>query len=181
MKTTFITCCAIFLSLVTGQPVRAQSVPDGDWGGFYIGAQIGTSELSDDTDIDRTISGGVHLGYLYDFGQIVLGGELSYDDQSGFDGPFACNNVSATALHLRGGYDAGRFLPYAKVGVANVDIGGCSTGSDIVTSLGLGIDYQLSERFRLGLEYTHRNEDNFDGGGFRYNDETIQLRGGLNF
>ena len=64
-----------------------------DWTGGYVGAQLGYADIGGD-DIDGTsLSGdggllGLHGGYMYDFGQFVLGGEIDWDSAD-FDVPLS--------------------------------------------------------------------------------------------
>lgn len=142
-------------------PIMAAPAPQpvSNWGGLYVGGQIGTFDsessalVSDfltaddlidldldpsflDETIDIGLNGtafGLHIGYMYDIGNLVLGAELDYD-QINFDelsgsiqGVTVSENVDGedgTIARLKGrvGYNAGRFLPYATAGVARLDV-----------------------------------------------------------
>ncbi|MBD9526734.1 outer membrane protein [Paracoccus sp. PAR01] len=138
-------------------PVEASA----DWTGFYAGLQYGkgNAELSyagesADSDMDGY---GVHAGYMRDFGQFVLGGELDYNrislDESDEDGDLY-------RLRGRAGYDLGKFLPYATLGVAQLELGDLSeTGM----TYGIGADYMINDKFTVGAEYTRNDFKDVDG------------------
>ncbi len=91
-------------------PVEAAPVTlNGDWTGFYAGLQLGylDADATGGLEADDTTYG-IHLGYDYDFGQFVLGGELDYDATSAEFAP-GVEIDSVTRAKLRFGYDAGVF------------------------------------------------------------------------
>lgn len=146
-----------------------------DWTGFYVGLSAFQGSYSNDggvTDLGDTDGFGVQAGYLRDFGSFVLGGELaqvwgSYENST--------DDWDSTRLKLIGGYDAGRFLPYAFAGVADYNIDGGE--SDTVTIYGIGARYAISSRFVAGLEYLVSKKDDFDGvPGFDLEDSDLSLR-----
>ncbi|MDO5643217.1 MAG: outer membrane beta-barrel protein, partial [Paracoccus sp. (in: a-proteobacteria)] len=103
-------------------------VPALSWSGFYAGAQAGrfSGDLSQD-GVDSSFSGngyGLHAGYLHDMGRFVLGGELAYDRMSSLsigdtDLENDANRLSARAI---AGYDMGRVMPYATLGLARLSL-----------------------------------------------------------
>ncbi|MDT1061592.1 porin family protein [Paracoccus sp. CPCC 101403] len=126
--------------------------PGVDWTGWYAGVQYGQgsadSNYAGDSDMDGY---GLHGGYMHDFGNFVLGGELDYNrislDETDEDGDL-------WRLRGRAGYDMGKFLPYATLGVAQLEAGDLSeTG----ITYGLGADYMINDKFTVGAEYT-RND-----------------------
>lgn len=160
-----------------------------DWSGFYAGLQYGqgSAEVSgfgvtvDAGDFDAY---GLHAGYTRDFGQFVLGGELDYNKVD-FDD--ADEDGDLVRLRARAGYDAGRFLPYATLGVARVsgDIGDDSVSETGVT-YGIGADFRVTDSFTLGLEYSRNDfsdvlEDELGTSGVDLDTDLVQVRASYRF
>jgi opacity protein-like surface antigen len=116
-KTIAATAVAMFAALpavagtvappvIEPMPTAPVVKPQSDWTGFYAGLNgaVGT------TGGTTYWGGGVHAGYLYDSGDFVVGGEVSY------------NYVMSPATdHLFGadmilGYDAGNVMPHVTFG-----------------------------------------------------------------
>jgi len=148
-------------------PVMAAPAPvmtGNDWTGFYAGAQLGYGTLDPSVattpaEPDGAIYG-VHAGYNYDLGSIVLGAEVDYDATDiSFDTP-ASDVESVARLKARVGYDAGAFMPYFTAGYAQV-----TTDSDLADETdggfaGLGLSYMFSDQIILGGEVLqHQFED----------------------
>ncbi len=135
-----------------------------DWSGFYAGGQLGygEAETDDDTfDEDGAVYGG-QLGYNYDFGKLVLGGEVSYVGTEIGDEDSATEIDGIATAKLRAGYDAGTFLPYVTAGYASAytadDIGGEDQFDGYV--YGAGVDYKVTENIVVGGEVLqHEFED----------------------
>lgn len=169
-------------------PIVTAPVEDpSDWTGFYAGLQYGqgNAELkgagnSADEDFDAY---GVHAGYNHDMGKWVLGGELDYNkldfDQSEGDGDLV-------RLRGRAGYDMGKLLPYATLGVAHIsadDVGADLSETGI--TYGLGVEYKATEKFSVGLEYSRNDfsdvdEDNL-GKGIDLDSDLVQVRASYRF
>ena len=159
-------------------PVRSA-----DWTGFYAGAQLGYGQLkSDAIDEDpQDLLYGVHAGYLYDLGNIVVGAELDYDmTEIGFAAP-AVDLDSVARFKLRAGYDAGAFQPYLTAGVAQASVSGALDGTTDGQFAGLGLDYQLSDSFRVGGEVLAHQFDNLVDSGVDVEATTLTLRASYNF
>ena len=146
---------------VVEQPVIAPietitMAPVGNWDGFYAGLQYGKGTgdlgnrgtLADFGDFDAY---GLHAGYQKGFGKFVAGGELDYNKVSPDE---VYSDGDLTRLRLRAGYDAGKFLPYATVGVAKLST---DEFSDTGMTYGVGVDYKVAEHFTVGAEYS-RND-----------------------
>lgn len=154
-----------------------------DWTGFYAGAQLGYGQMTSDAiDEDpQDLLYGVHAGYLYDLGNIVLGAELDYDmTQIGFAAP-AVDLDSVARFKLRAGYDAGAFQPYLTAGVAQATVSGALDGTSDGQFAGLGLDYQLSDSFRVGGEVLAHQFDNLVDSGVDVEATTLTLRASYNF
>ena len=188
---------------IISAPVQMQ--PISDWTGLYLGAQAGygtTSTLQwsgtdqsgylfDGPDNDLSGGfGGVHVGYLYDLGQWVLGGELDYDwgDISNtFNGIVApdLSIVSVDAkideiyrLKLIGGYDLGNGLAYVTGGWfnANLDAGILGEADDSGWLLGVGYKHKFTENWIGGVEALHHRANNFNDSGADLKLNTISAR-----
>lgn len=142
-----------------------------DWTGFYAGAQIGGADLEispPGVDAYMGTKGrhyGLHAGYLRDYGQFVSGIELSYDKLDGFDESFFVSDMNGDFIRakLLAGYDAGRFLPYAAVSFAklNLDFLDGDSFDETGFGFGLGAKFMATQRLMLGVEWM-TNEFDFD-------------------
>jgi outer membrane immunogenic protein len=150
----------------------------GEWTGLYGGLQLGQIDVDGPGAADGDdLSFGLHVGYDYDFGQFVLGGELDYDTAD-IDLGGAATVDGVTRLKLRGGYDLGRTLVYATAGLARVET---SLGSDNGQFGGLGVAYQLSDQFVVGGEVLTHQFDDINGSGVDADATSISLRGSFRF
>jgi outer membrane immunogenic protein len=163
--------------------VQAPVMVSADWTGFYAGAQLGYGQLKSDAIVDepKDLTYGVHAGYLYDLGSIVVGGELDYDMTNiGFAAP-AVDLDSVARLKLRAGYDAGAFQPYIVAGAARAQVSGALDGSSDGTFAGVGLDYQLTDSFRIGGEVLAHQFDDLVNSGVDVTANTISLRASYSF
>ncbi len=159
-------------------PVFEPVVTGTDWTGAYGGLNLGYADIDGSGDADGDDSTyGLHLGYDYDFGRYVLGGEIEYDEVD-VDLGGAATADSVARLKLRGGYDFGRTLLYATGGIAQVDT---SIGSDTGEFLGIGVAYQVTERFTVGGELLEHRFDDIGGTGVDADATTFNLRGSFRF
>ncbi len=175
---------------VVAVPVAPVVQPSADWTGFYAGAHLGFGDVLVTTDDgnrrdaegDGTVYG-VHGGYMYDLGSIVVGGELAWTDLGGIS---LTNNNSAdsmAAAKVRLGYDMGNLLPYAVAGIARIEAtdSGASV-SDNFSLIGAGLDYAMTNNWRLGAEYNHVTTDDFAGiPGAEASADVISLRASFSF
>jgi len=149
-----------------------------DWTGAYGGLNLGYGDIdgSGTADGDGTTYG-VHLGYDYDFGKFVLGGELEYD-KADIDLNGAADVDDVTRLKIRGGYDLGRTLVYATAGAARVNT---SIGDDTGEFFGVGMAYQVTEKFTVGGEVLEHRFDDIGGTGVDADATTFNVRGSFRF
>lgn len=131
--------------------VVTPSAPSYDWTGAYAGVHGGFGRIDDHLlpfDVNPI---GVHAGYLFDFGSIVAGAEVSYT----YFNEAIPGAYSSVHGKVRLGYDAGRFLPYVTGGIGgfNVDV----RGTDMTYLLGGGVDFAVTDHFRVGGEYLWEN------------------------
>ncbi|MEM8538794.1 MAG: outer membrane beta-barrel protein, partial [Pseudomonadota bacterium] len=123
--------------------VPAPVAPGVDWTGFYAGGQLGygrldSSSIEDSDDPDGALYG-VHAGYNYDFGNLVLGGEVDYD-LTNIEVDTPSSDVDSVArAKVKLGYDAGLLLPYATAGVARVETTDDLDGDTDGSFFGLGV------------------------------------------
>ncbi len=112
------------------------------------------------TDPDGALYG-VHAGYNYDFGSVVLGGEVDYDLTDISISAPAVSDVDAVArVKAKLGYDAGAFMPYITAGYAQAQTSGGLDGDTDGAFAGLGLSYMMSDSIILGGEVLqHQFED----------------------
>ena len=150
----------------------------GDWTGGYAGLGFGNLDVDGTGAADGDdIAYGAHIGYDYDFGQFVLGGEIEYD-ATDINLGGAATVDSVARLKLRGGYDMGRTMVYLTGGVAEVDT---SIGSDTGGFGGIGLAYQVNDRFYVGGEILGHKFENIGGTGVDADATSVSLRGGVRF
>jgi len=148
-----------------------------NWTGFYAGVSAVSGTFNNGLSDFGTSGFGVQAGYLRDLGSFVVGGELAYSKGDfGNDAPTA--DWDAMRLKLIGGYDAGRFLPYAFVGMTRFDVNQGVTFSDTMPNYGLGVRLALgsSGKIALGLEYLVESKDNFGNSGSDVKYDELSLR-----
>ncbi|MBT0778531.1 porin family protein [Paracoccus sp. pheM1] len=166
---------------VVEQPVAvAQTRADVDWTGFYAGLQYGQGNLDasvpgvtvDAGDFDAL---GLHAGYLRDFGQFVLGGELDYNnvEHDDFDG-----SADLWRLRARAGYDMGKFQPYVTLGAARLS---GEDAKETGLTYGIGADFLLTDNFSAGLEYSHADFSDVDGTNIDLDADMVQIRASYRF
>lgn len=148
----------------------------GDWTGGYAGLSLGNADISGDVSGDD-YTYGIHGGYDYDFGRFVLGGELELDGMD-IDLGGGASVDSVGRLKLRGGYDLGRTLVYVTAGIAEVDT---SLGSESGGFGGIGMAYQVNDRFYVGGELLEHDFSDISGSGVDADATTLSIRGGLRF
>jgi predicted porin len=161
-------------------PAPAPVYSGGDWTGFYTGLQLGYGDVDGPGALDGD-NGlyGFHAGYNYDFGRFVMGGELDYDQTDIDLGGGAASVDSVARAKLKGGYDFGRTLGYVTAGVARADT---SVGDETGPFAGLGMTYQVNERFDVGAEALYHQFDDLGGvAGADVDATTITLRGSYKF
>lgn len=136
----------------------------GDWTGGYAGVQLsyGSAEVEDvfgDDESDGALFG-VNSGYRYDFGRIVLGGEVSYDGAD-ITLPNDVDVDSVLRAGVTAGYDAGRILPYVTAGYAGASFSEELGGEDRFDGgyYGLGAAYQFTDRIAVSAEVLQHRFD----------------------
>ena len=160
-------------------PVPVQVDMTGDWTGFYAGGSLGYADVTGSNTLGDDVNGltfGVHGGYDYDLGALVLGGEV---DLSGFDvtdESIGLDVDQVARAKLRVGYDAGDFLPYAALGVAQLTTSGAVDDEDMGNFYGLGIDFRATDQMRVGGEILQHEFEDFAGSGIDVEAVTASAR-----
>lgn len=150
-----------------------------NWTGGYIGGQFGYGDLGRNLSGDGPI-GGLHLGYLQDFGNGFAGGiQASYDwGDLGISGlPNRVRQVGR--IGARGGAVVDDFFIYGTLGAARARVPGI--GSETGPYGGIGIEYALNDSWRLGGEVLYHRFSNFAGTGLGVSATTVQARASFRF
>jgi opacity protein-like surface antigen len=155
----------------------AMVAPSGDWGGLYMGAQLGYGHVDTRlTNGDDGAIGGLHVGYRWDFGQTVAGTELDYDWT---DISIGDENVDGIA-RLKGtlGYDLGNTLAYGVVGYGQAD----SSAGDAEGWLGgVGLAYAVNPKWIVSGEVLYQDFDEFGDTGAGGHATTATIRASYRF
>ncbi|MBF9030569.1 porin family protein [Rhodobacterales bacterium HKCCE3408] len=154
--------------------VAPAAAPVTDWSGAYVGLQYDTIA---DGFLDNGVAGsftvegqvyGIFGGYRFDFGQLVVGGEVDYmmgdGDITAGAAVTAVDYDRLLRVGIEGGFDLGRALVYGTAGYADIDI---SAGAGSLDSsgyfYGLGVDILATDRVVIGVEALRHQFDDFDG------------------
>lgn len=134
--------------VIAPAPTMPAPAPSTDWTGFYAGLNgaVGT------TGGTTYWGGGAHAGYLYDSGDFVVGGEVSYT----YVASPATDHLFGADLIL--GYDAGTVMPHLTFGgsyLAGPSLFGVSAGAGL--SIKASDNVILTGRYRYTYEPTGPN------------------------
>lgn len=188
---------AMFAGAVTTGAALAQSA---DWTGVYVGATYGATSDNDDQfnggvlvrGLDYDGHGlGLFAGFNSQRGNLVYGAELGVAPYTTDD---PANHIGARERYIdikgRLGYATGKALVYGVLGFSTATTIESPGNVDIGTSgmnYGLGVDYQVTDRFFMGVEMLQRNLDGdytssgFPGWTFDTRSQSLSLRGGFRF
>jgi opacity protein-like surface antigen len=149
-----------------------------DWTGFYVGAQVGYGRLEDTTrnEEDDGVVGGVHAGYDFDYGNLVLGVGIDVDATD-----ITLPNSQLDTLvrgRIRAGIDSGNFLFYGVGGPewADASITGTTADNDVGYFVGAGVEYRINQNLSAGVEGLYHQFDDFDNTGTDFNFTSVQAR-----
>ncbi|QBY00637.1 porin family protein [Rhodophyticola sp. CCM32] len=164
--------------VVVAQP--APTYVGNDWTGFYGGGQLGYGDVG--TSGAATVDGdggfvGLHGGYMWDFGNAVIGAEIDYDS-SEIELDAGAGSIDDIArLKLRAGWDAGNILYYGTVGTAaaSANIGGVDY-DDTGWLAGAGLSYDLGNNWVVGGEVLYHEFEDFDATGIDVDVTTVSAR-----
>ncbi len=136
----------------------ATAVQAGEFDGGWVGGKIGQNRTGM-TGVDRqnADSYGIEAGHNWNMGGFLLGVDGFVDSNSKAAHNPAPSNYGSTVygLDAKLGIDAGKWLPYAKIGYAQTDgngTAGAVGGSDI--HLGIGVEYKFAPNWSVGGEFT---------------------------
>ena len=148
----------------TAAPVAAM-----DWSGAYAGLAAGTANgdmqyfVYDAPDTREAVDGsltGLFAGFNVQRGNMVYGGELAYSKGNvEYDTDYGFTSF----LDLKGklGYASQKTLVYAVLGLTKGEW--TEEGFDSISGTGVaygaGVDFAVSDRMTVGLEYLWRNFD----------------------
>lgn len=161
------------------QPVvpAAPVAPAGDWTGPYVGLSFGNLSAQSGGLSEDDAAYGIYGGYDYDFGNVVVGGELDY--QTGNDYELGSVDVDdITRLKAKAGYDFGNTLLYGTAGVAQINT---SLGDANGPVGGIGVDYKVNQNFSVGGEALAHKFEDVGGSGTDVDAQTYSLRGTFRF
>ncbi len=159
------------VGLAVGLCVAAGGARAEDWTGFRVGAGYGWGEV-DIPAFNPTLPGegtvsSVFAGFDRDLGAAVIGGEIEWSesDLATTNRDFRVTEV--LRVKLRAGYDAGRFLPYAVLGLTAAEVltenppGDQSARDATGRTLGFGLDMAVTPQVVVGAEIlfdSHRTD-----------------------
>ncbi len=120
------------------------------WTGLYVGAHVGRGWFDNDGSTLSGWVGGGQVGYNYQIGHWVWGGELEVSGSS------IDHLDTVTTLMARGGYAFDRWLVYGKFGAGWIteSVPGLS-GTSSSAVFGVGTEYALTRNWSAKLEYNY--------------------------
>lgn len=152
--------------------------PEVTWDGFYVGlgASMTTGDIDFFTpDVPQALDDGemfsVFAGYRMQSGNLVYGGELAVSmvDEIAVTGFTGVSALDGTFLDARAtlGYAFGSVMVYGAAGYStgtyNNIIGTAGNEWDLTGfNYGIGAEYQISDAFSVGLDYTARDLEGDD-------------------
>lgn len=148
-----------------------------DWTGAYGGVSLGWGDLGGGVSGNGAV-GGLHLGYLQDFGGFAVGGEASLG-AARIDVNTGGRLEQLHRLGLRAGPTFGDAFVYVSGGAAQGRISG--TGSDTGWFAGIGGEVAMDSNWSIGAEVTHHRFNDFNNTGVRVSPTTVQARVSFRF
>lgn len=145
-----------------------------DWTGVYGGFSFGYTDAGGPGSLGgNDFNFGPHIGYDYDFGRFVVGGELEYNYANINLGAGGGDIDDISRLKLRGGYDFGSALGYVVLGAARAHTSG---NSDNAAVYGIGVAYPITDRLVISGEALHHDFKDLNGASGDFGTNTFNLR-----
>lgn len=150
---------SVINTALLGALLSMSAAQAGEFEGSWIGAKLGSNSSSITTlDTQRATTYGIEGGHNWNMGGFLLGADVFADSNgSATHGPAPTTSYGSSAygLDAKLGLDAGKWLPYAKLGYARTNgngQAGAIGGSDV--HLGLGVEYKFAPSWSVAGEYT---------------------------
>ncbi len=150
-------------------PVYAKADMSNRWVGGYAGIQVAYTMLRDSLPAEGNgVTYGAFVGYnIPVMGRLVAGLEggythmdIEFDDGSGVRGK------DTFSARMRGGYAADRFYAYGLIGaehaIATAPFAPGYNFKDTTMVWGAGVDFAVTDRVAVGVEYTRSFFKEFD-------------------
>ena len=192
------TCLVSVAALVAG----SNSVAAQDWSGFYVGisanSNSGTSPAQpyvydEGYQLGSDTTGGAFAGYRWNASDsVVMGFEIAMQGTITVDAPasqapiddYSFENLVDAKLSV--GTSVGKALIYGFAGMSSgiLDSSGDDAYSASGMNYGVGVDYMVSDKFTVGVEFISRNMTGYTSGGNPENlknADTVSLRASFKF
>lgn len=159
---------AAFAGLLAAAPGLAFAQNNGQWTGFYAGAQAGINSSSANSGIstEQALNLGILGGYTFQVANhVVVGGNAFYEWNQGktHSGPGGTAKIGTNVY----GVDAmvgfplsqsGAWMPFVKIGYgwANFTDDASSTPSQNAMRYGAGIEWRTSEMLGFTAQYMYQ-------------------------
>lgn len=162
-----------------------------DWSGPYVGLSYGKADAQNTYsttgtfEFDEGSYTGIYAGYLMQRGNFVYGGELAFGKIRDVIDPGFPASQYDRVVDLKGrlGFAADRALFYGVLGYSDAPFNDSGIEYDTKGFVaGLGLDFAVSQRLTMGLEYLARDLS-ADNAGISLDSslDTLSLRVGLSF
>ena len=135
-----------------------------NWGGAYAGINVGYEwgKVTNSSVSPSGLEGGAQLGYNWQSGQFVFGGETDIQISGADDtfAPYKFSNPWFGTLRARAGYAMNNILVYGTLGLAYGELKGQIGGLDeskthIGWAGGLGMEVGLTPNWSAKVEYLY--------------------------
>ena len=174
-------------------PYYAPSMPSiYNWAGFYAGLNLGYEwgKVTNSNIDPNGVAGGGQVGYNWQSGQFVFGGETDIQATSADDtfAPYKFSNPWFGTVRARAGYAMSNMLFYATAGLAYGDLTGelnalDETKTELGWTAGLGMEVGLTPNWSAKVEYLYMDlgDRSFSITGVNNGLQSNMLRFGVNY